>query len=115
MDKAEERRRFVRVPERLQISYEIVSCKKTGEYLTRDISQGGVRFLVHNFIPQGTCLKIRLTLDPCLSCEALVKIAWIRENHFSEDYEIGVEFISMPRDAQERFIEYLKTCIATAK
>ncbi len=115
MDKAEERRKFIRIPERLQILYEIVSCKKIGEYLTKDISQGGVRFLVHNFIPQGSCLKIKVALEPCLSCEALVKISWIRENTFNGEYEIGVEFISMPDDAQWHLVEYIKTCIAAAK
>lgn len=115
MDKARERRKFIRVPGKLQILYEVIACKKIGEYLTRDISQGGVRFLIHDFIPQGSCLNIKLTLEPCLSCEALVKIAWIRENSFSQEYEVGVEFISMPRDVREHFIEYLKTCIAAAK
>lgn len=115
MDKTQEKRKFVRVPGRLQISYEVVSCQKTGEYLTKDISQGGVRFLVHDFIPQGSCLKIKLALDPCLSCEGLVKVAWIRENTYSEEYEIGVEFISMPEDAQWHLIEYIKACIAAAK
>lgn len=115
MDKAQERRRFVRVPEKLQILYEVISCKKIGEYLTRDISQGGVRFLVHDFIPLGSCLKIKLALDAYLSCEALVKIAWIRENPYSQGYEIGVEFISMPQEAQDYLIGYLKTCVTAVK
>lgn len=115
MDKAEERRRFVRVSEKLQVMYEVVSCRKAGDYITKDISQGGVRFLVHDFIPQGTCLRIRLSLEPFFRCEALVKTAWVRENPLSEEYEIGVEFLSMPRDAQDHFIEYIKTCIAVAK
>ncbi len=115
MDKAEERRKFIRVPERLQILYEVVSCKKIGEYLTRDISQGGVRFLVHDFIPQGSYLMIKLILEPYFSCEALARVVWIRENSLSEEFEIGVEFISMPPDVKKHFIEYLKTCIAAAK
>ncbi|MDD5108998.1 MAG: PilZ domain-containing protein [Candidatus Omnitrophica bacterium] len=115
MDKAQERRKFIRVSEKLQIMYEIVSSKKIGEYITKNISQGGVKFLVHDFIPQGSCLRIKLVLEPYLSCEALVKIAWIRENHFTEEYEVGVEFISMPRVAQEELIEYIKTCIAVVK
>lgn len=115
MDKAAERRKFIRVPERLQISYEVVSCQKIGEYLTRDVSQGGIRFLVHDFIPQGSCLKVNLALDSHLSCEAHAKVVWIRENTFSEEYEIGVEFISMPSEDQWHFIEHLKNCLSPHK
>lgn len=115
MDKAEERRKFIRVPEKLKILYEVISCKKIGKYLTKDISQGGVRFLVHDFIPQGSCLKINLALEACLSCEALVKISWIREKPLSEEYEIGVEFVSMPDEDQWHFIKYIKDCIAAVR
>ena len=114
MDKVVERRKFIRVPDKLQILYEVISSKKIGEYTTKNVSQGGVRFLVHNFIPQSSYLKIKLALEPCLTCEALVKIAWIRKNPCSEEYEVGVEFISLPRGAQEHFTEYIKTFI-TAK
>ncbi len=115
MDKAEERRRFVRIPEKLQILYEVVSGHKIGEYLTRDISQGGVRFLVHDFIPQGSCLRIKLALEPCFSCETVAKVAWIRENTFSEEYEIGVEFVTISQSTQEYLIEHIKACLDAGK
>lgn len=115
MDKAEEQRRSVRVPGKLPILYEDIFYKTIGEYLTKDISQRGLRFLVHDFIPWGSYLMIRMILEPYFSCEALVKVVWIREHSLSEEFEIGVEFISMPDDAQWHLIEYIRACLAAAK
>jgi len=115
MDKTWERRKYTRVSDKLQILYEVVSCKKIGEYITRDIGQGGVRFLVHDFIPKDSYLKIKLTSQSHINYEALVRVVWINKNHCSEDYEVGVEFINMPLEAQKHLIDHIKACEAAAK
>ncbi len=103
-----ERRKFVRIPEHAEISYEIKPDSKTGSFLTRDISQGGIRFFVHEFIPEKTVLKIRLTLKKIFfSFEAFVKVMWITEDAFNDRYEIGVEFTDMPKPVAERLIAYI--------
>lgn len=107
-----ERRRFVRVPEDSQISYEILSDTKSGDFITKDISQGGIRFLVHEFIPKDSLLKIRLTLQKItFSFEAIARIVWIREDPRNERYEVGVEFTNISKKATERLIDYIKAIL----
>ena len=104
-----ERRKFVRVPESSHISYRIMPNVKTGEYLTKDISQGGIRFLIHDFVAKNSFLKIRLTLQNItFSFEALVKVVWVVEDSRSEKYEVGVEFVDIPKDANKHLMDYIK-------
>jgi len=107
-----ERRKFIRIPESSQISYEILSELKARDYLTRDISQGGIRFFVHEFIRRNSILKIRLTLaKTTFYFEALVKVVWISEDTLSERYEVGVEFVDIPQNATEHLIDYIRSVL----
>lgn len=106
----QERRRYVRIPESSQISYEVIPCLKSENYITKDISEGGIRFLVHEFIPKDSVLKIRLTLKKItFSFEAVAKIMWIRQLPHNDKYEVGVEFMDMPKKAAEYLVNYVKT------
>ena len=106
----EERRKYTRIPEETQISYKVIPAGiKTSEFTTKDISQGGIRFLVHQFIPQGRRLKIRLNLyKTSVAIEALVRLVWIRKMPHSEPYEIGVEFVDLPPKGAERIVNFIK-------
>ena len=107
-----ERRKFVRIPERSQISYEILHELKAKDYLTRDISQGGIRFFAHEFIRRNSILRIRLTLTKTtFYFEALAKVVWISEDTLSERYEVGVEFVDIPQDASEHLINYIRSVL----
>ena len=107
-----ERRKFIRIPESSQISYEILSELKAGDYLTRDISQGGIRFFVHEFIRRDSILKIKLTLaKTTFYFEALAKVVWISEDTLSERYEVGVEFVDRPQNASEHLIDYIRSVL----
>ena len=109
----QERRRFIRVPDNSQISYEVISRPKIGDFFTKDISQGGIRFFVHEFIPKNALLKIRLTLKKLsFSFEAVVKLVWIREDPHSDRHEIGVEFINLPKKATEYLIDYIRNILS---
>lgn len=104
-----ERRKYIRVPESLRIVYEILPAVEAKEYLTKDISQRGLRFLTHEFISKDSCLRIKLSFPKTLfSFEALVKCVWIREKPFSDDFEVGVEFIDLPLDIQRYLISYIQ-------
>ena len=90
-----ERRKFMRIPQSTEISYEIADKPEIHAFLIRNISQGGISFFVHKFIPQGTILKIRFSLVE-FSYDGFVKVAWIREVTYNEKYEVGAEFMNMP-------------------
>lgn len=104
-----DRRRFVRISDSSQISYKVIPEEKSGEYIARDISQGGLRFFVHEFIPKGSLLKVRLTSnEKVFSFETMAKLVWIREVPRGEIYEVGVEFINLPENLVEYVINYIK-------
>jgi len=104
-----ERRKYVRIPESSPISYRIMPNVKIGSFVTKDISQGGIRFSVHEFIPKGSFLKIRFTIEKLyFSFEALVRIVWIVEQPRSEKFEIGVEFVNIPKQTTDHLIDYIR-------
>jgi c-di-GMP-binding flagellar brake protein YcgR len=106
-----EKRRYARVPMRAQIHYKVISEGTAKEFLTKDISLGGIRFFVHEHISKGRYLKIRLTLPgTSFSFEAIVKIEWIEElsSYGGEKCEVGVSFIDIPKEATDHLIKSIK-------
>jgi len=107
-----ERRRYVRIRENSQISYEVLPGENRKEYATKDISQGGIKFLTHEFIPKGSRLKIKLSLyKTFFNFEALVRCAWVNKIAYNEEYEVGVEFIDIPSTAAEHLISYIEAFV----
>jgi len=112
----QERRKYTRVPESLQVAYEVIPAETIKEYLTKDISQGGIRFLTHEFIPKDSRLRIRITFPMTLfSFEALVKCMWVRELSYSDDFEVGVEFIDLPPEILDYLISFIKSSLNIKK
>jgi len=107
-----ERRKYVRIPEKLGVSYNVVPTKILGRYTTSDIGQGGVRFLVHHFVPKDSHLKVKIAFaDTSVTIEALVKVVWIRELPYSGSYEIGVRFIDISQKAADHLLGCIKSFV----
>lgn len=103
-----ERRRYVRIPERSQISYKVIAKTKIETYLTKDIGQGGLRFFINDPVPKDSLLEIELTQKGIpFSFRAIVKAKWIRKEPHSDRYEVGVEFINIPKQATEHLRDYI--------
>jgi len=109
-----ERRRCVRIPENLPIVYEVVPGQTRKEYVTKDISQIGMRFLVNEFIPKESRLRIKISFHGTLfNLETWVKCVWIRKMPYSDRYEIGVEFVDMPSKAADYLVSFIKDYLDT--
>jgi hypothetical protein len=105
----QDRRRYVRIPESLEIVYEILSPEAVKECLTKDIGQGGVRFITHEFIPKDSCLKIKFNFPRAMfSFETLVRCMWTRQLHYSNEFEVGVEFVDLSLEIQKYLISHIK-------
>ena len=105
-----DQRKYVRVPESSQVFYEIIPGDRVVECATKDISEGGIRFVTQEFIPQGSHLRIKINFHKTLfSFEALVKWVWESEIPHTEAYEIGVEFIDIPQDAVKYLQHYIES------
>ena len=111
-----EKRRFVRIPESAKIAYRISNDSKAGDFLTKDLSMGGIRFFLHEFVPKGTVLKIKLTIERThFSFEALAKVIWVMDDSRSQRYEVGAEFLEMPTGATSYLIEYIKKSLKVSE
>ena len=108
------KRKFVRIPENAQIFYKIIPGDKVVECTTEDISEGGIKFIAQELIPHGSHLRIRINFNKTLfSFEALVRRVWVKEVPHGETYEIGVEFIDMPKDAAKYLKRYVEALSET--
>ena len=107
-----ERRRFLRIPDELEITYKVISDTKTKMFMTKDISQGGIRFFAQEPIPQNSLLEIRLTLKEVpFSFKTVVRTRWVKMVPYGDLYEVGVEFINIPQDAAEHLLQYINTIL----
>lgn len=107
-----ERRRYIRIPEKSQISYRVLPEIQSRGFITKNISQSGIRFLVHDFISKDRLLEIRLTLEKIhFSFTAIVKVRWVRQEPLGERYEIGVEFVNIPGKAVDHLIDYINLAL----
>ncbi len=61
--------------------------------LAQDLSQGGVRVFASEFVPLNSLVTVQVQLkDASKVLELQGRVAWVRFNPFSEDYQIGLEF-----------------------
>ena len=102
-------RKFIRIPESAEISYRLIKNIKTSGALSRDISKGGLRFFVSEFIPRESILKIKIGLKKITySFEATAKVKWIKKRFANESFEIGVEFMEVPQKDLKHLEQYIK-------
>jgi len=111
----QERRRYIRIPESLEITYRIASQSKSSEFITKDISQTGIRFFVHDFIPINSIVKVKIKIKKMpFSFEALTKVVWAKKDPYSNRYEVGARFSEIPQQALNHLIEYIRIMVRSA-
>jgi c-di-GMP-binding flagellar brake protein YcgR len=105
-----EKRKHVRIPERLKIACKTGSSIAAEGSLTKDISLGGIRFALRQFIPKDSLLKVRLTFDKmAFSFVTYVKVVWIKKEAYNDKYVIGAKFEGL----QKENLGYLSRHIAS--
>lgn len=102
-------RKFIRIPESAEITYRLIKNIKTTGALSRDISKGGLRFFVSEFIPKESILKIKIVLKKIpYSFEVAAKVKWINKRFANESFEIGVEFIEVSKKDLLHLEQYIE-------
>lgn len=96
----EERRRFKRVTFGEPVEYHmieepIVSAfegNKFGGCAGCDLSEGGVRLQLNNFVPlkAGMSVTFSLLKNPVTGLEG--RVAWVQKVPYAENYQMGLEF-----------------------
>jgi len=107
----EERRKYKRLNFRFPLRYRLLSQserfpnfrRSVESILTRDIGEGGLRFVSERFIPKSARLLVESPpLSPYWRIKAEVR--WIQKIGYDEKYNIGLRF----QDEEERIREILR-------
>jgi hypothetical protein len=59
-----------------------------------DLSVGGLRVNVPEFIPVGTVLNVGVCVDGIRAEDIPVTVVWVEKQRFTERYEIGLRFLA---------------------
>ena len=101
-----EQRRNLRLKEDLPLHYELSSGIKYGDTLTQDISEGGTRIVLDNFIPRLSRIALKIKLTPNKLIEVNGEVKWAQRFSHSYRYQTGVEFKNIGIDIR-RMIQKL--------
>jgi len=113
-DQATERRRFTRISSRLPLEYK--NLREVGitakGVLTKDISEGGIRFTSSKFLSLANRLVITINIPTSArQIKAIAKIAWIKKLPSGEQYEIGNQFLEMSKEDKKEIAKYVQTVV----
>ena len=110
-----EKRRHKRIAEYTSIAYRLPFKKLPEKFITRDISQSGVMFLAHEFIPESMVLDIVVNLTKIpFSFQVYSRVKWIRKDPSGERYEVGVEFMNLSKNAKDKLTKYINETVEKA-
>ncbi|MCQ9208794.1 MAG: PilZ domain-containing protein [Omnitrophica bacterium] len=93
-----EKRRHPRLDSRIPMRYRKIEAgsQEFKGSLMRDISEGGTRMTIHEFLPMNSRLAMEI---PLLSGRrplgGVCRVAWVKKTAFSEQYDTGLEFINL--------------------
>ena len=77
-----------------------------------NISTGGVRFKVGEFVSMACRLILELDVPLCSKpIKAISRVAWIRKSDSGDAYEIGNQFLEMSDKDQKMISEYIDSVV----
>lgn len=107
----EEKRRFVRIEWPVVVQYKTLEEPFTEDQIVgRNISEGGVSFIVYERLQKDTKLDIEIQVPfDSLPVFAKGRIAWVKkigEKH-AKTFEVGIEFTEIDLYDKERLKMYI--------
>ncbi|MCM8778515.1 MAG: PilZ domain-containing protein [Candidatus Omnitrophica bacterium] len=106
----QERRKYPRVYASIPMQFRPIGefDKLPHDTITRDLSEGGVRFSSDKFIPVGTRIIVNVLLEGHREpLRSVAKIIWTRKQQYSDNYEVGCQFMNLPEDARSRIGKFI--------
>ncbi len=91
---SDNRRQFPRFEFDKPVQYQSKEGADSHGALASDISIGGIKMTINDFVPLGSVLELGIHIAE-LDRQVVVKgkVVWIRENTYSERFDIGLEFV----------------------
>ena len=104
-----ERRRFQRAESNLPVKYRNLKMAATpAGSLTKNISEGGIRFKTNEFISLACRLVVEINIPTVQRpIKAISKVAWIRRLPSTDQYEMGNQFLEMTKEDKSRIADYI--------
>ena len=110
----EERRQFVRLDTRLEITYSVLTAGAPQQATTKDISGGGVCLFADRELPPGARLQVAMKLpDREQPVHCTVEVMWseayetIGKTEHKRAVEIGVRFVEIAPQDQEAVMRHV--------
>ena len=88
-----ERRHFYRFDHSQPVRLEFKDPSQAGGCLSYDLSEGGVRVRLNDFVPPNTELALQIQLDNARIVECIGSIAWVEKSRFGDYYQAGLKFV----------------------
>ena len=107
----QEKRKFNRVSSVVPLQYKKLKELSEGTIgaITRDVSEGGTRFIANEFLPLATRLVVELFLPAQPKpIKAISKVAWIRKLPSGDQYEIGNQFLEVGKNDRGELASFVK-------
>lgn len=106
---ASERRRSQRIDSNLPVRYRNLRMATIPMgSLTKDISEGGIRFKTNEFISLACRLVVEITLPTIQRpIKAISKVAWIRKTSSGDEYELGNQFLEISKEDRALITDYV--------
>jgi len=105
-----ERRRFPRINARLPLQFKDIQrpIETYSGTLTRDVSEGGARFVAGEFLSIFTRLLLEVSV-PSFSrpIKAISKVAWIQKIPRSNQYDVGVQFMDVTEEDKKHLASFV--------
>jgi hypothetical protein len=71
--------------------------------MVEDLSKGGVRFRVDEFLSRKANLLLEVHLPGAHPVRTLASVAWVRELPEDEGFDVGGSFVDPPHEARAAF------------
>ncbi|UCH12597.1 MAG: PilZ domain-containing protein [Candidatus Omnitrophota bacterium] len=105
-----ERRRFGRINARVPLQFKDIQrpIEIYNGTLTKDVSEGGVRFTSNDFLSIFTRLFVEVSV-PSFSrpVKAISKVAWIQKQPRGSQYMVGLQFLDMTEEDRKHLAAFI--------
>ena len=87
-----ERRDCRRIQFREPVQYQYKDPSQFGGWLACDISEGGIKVNMNDFVPLDTEISLQVPLANGKTIDCLGRVVWVQKLPFSDYYQAGLKF-----------------------
>ncbi len=95
LTQSQEHRRYNRLKFRNSVLYQSLNERDFGGSVGCDISEGGLKLNLSQFIPVGTELSLQIEFSKDNVCHCTGRVMWVEVLPLVERYRVGIEFSSV--------------------